>query len=149
MEQIFTSGGGGVEANDMLGWASKLRVIGGVIEELGNKEDADGWMAEGLGMIIFDYAQALEATLTAFYPEIDNAIKDCEFPALVGIERDFKKIKSLHECPAKNDLIKENLEKIQEFKDKVSFVFDIEEKLKNLTDGNGKRHHTTILREDR
>jgi len=132
MEQIFTSGGG---ADDMLSWASKLRVMGGVIEELGNEEDVDGWIAEGLGQIIFDYAQALEATLTEFYPEIRNAIEDFEFPALVGIERDYKKIKNYNECPAKNDLIKENLEKIQEFKEKVSFVFDIEEKLKNSLNG--------------
>lgn len=142
MTQIFSSG---ERAQDLIAWAKKLDCLGGVLEALGhtNEQEMLGWYAGGVGSIIRDYAQAIEAVLSAVsYDDLLEVIGEYESPALAKINADFMQIKDLGPSRYRDQQIKDSLFEIEQVKETVSFVFDIERELKRMQgdDGLAERH---------
>ena len=134
MKQFFNAD---LTADDVISWVRKLACLGGTIEtlaELGDKECLN-WYGQGLGSIVVDYADAIQKTLNELYPEISDFLEKYESLQVAEIDREYSRIKGMPDSPCKKERINENLEKIREFKDSISLVFDIEEKLKNGLNG--------------
>lgn len=130
MGQIFTSD---ERTADLIDWAEKLNGLGNLIESLGySTDDGIERHLKILGLIIVDYAHAIEVTLSAVQPELDKLFEGFETISLGGIDSKYKQIKGMHECPARQKRVKENLAEIQEVKEKVSVIFDIEKGLKKM-----------------
>ena len=130
MEQIFTSD---ERAADLIGWAEKLNGLGYLIESLGlSDDDCPARHCKILGLIIVDYAHAIQTTLSAVYPELDELLEGFDTISMRGIDSEYKQIKGMHECPHRQTMIKEKLEEVQGIKEKVSIIFDMEKDLKKM-----------------
>jgi len=132
MTQVFSTND---RAADVIGWAKKLVCLGGVIEVLGESDDPQFlvWFGTDIGSIIKDYAHAIESTLSAApYTDLCDVIGNFDSLELAAIDADHRQIMDSQDSPIRQKQIEESLEKISEVKNKISFIFDIEQELKSM-----------------
>jgi hypothetical protein len=133
MTEIFTSGD---RANDLIEWAGKLDCLGGVLQSLADSNDTEplSWYGGGIGSIIRDYAQAMEALLTAVdYRELLDVLGEHDSPEFIKIDTDFRALKGMPvNAPTRSERIEESLKDIEKVKKTVSFIFDMEKELEGM-----------------
>nr|NJM04365.1 hypothetical protein [Desulfobacula sp.] len=141
MKQLFTCGD---RAQDLIYWAEKIEAIGSAISVI---DSFDGDSKHVLGDVICDYAEALKTVLSVHYSDFCDAIGNAKSMELVEIEQEYSRIKNLDQRVSVTDDIQKTLEKVQEFKAKVSSIFDIEADLKNRLSNNPKKNKENIIKE--
>ncbi|MBC2703984.1 hypothetical protein [Desulfobacula sp.] len=126
MEQLFLTRD---RTEDLLGWAAKLECLGNIIAFLGESKDGDlalQYNDGALGNIIMDYAHALKETIRESYPAISKTIDSFDWSNIGAIERSSKT--AIFQRNSQG--IKQNLQAINEVKEKFKHLYALEEVLK-------------------
>jgi len=124
MENVFCTDS---RAEDLLGWSERLDTLGRIISFFGYN-DRDGEFlkvcGEYLGMIISDYAKAINETVGRAYFVIDKFFEDESFSHT--LKRELEHLQGRDCTPHDVEAAEGALEMIEAFKQEVSKVASME-----------------------